>query len=194
MGIMGCATNPLSPFNYPASSSEDVQVSPGPNYPRDLKVVALDSLGWKGFTPTFLGMSLGDAQNRSRYRETLNSSVPLGLEGYADVYYIIRFGFTSTFSASNWETTLPGTLTPFDYTTAFSTKRPVIGQWMIKDASAGTFYEGRMFLGNAPSTTPVRFQIGDDATSQTLEIKQGTPITFAAGDSLVARIRLRIEP
>lgn len=192
MGIIGCAPTPIrAEFQYPVVSTNDTIVGIPSNFPFSLSLFTTDSLAWKKFTPTFAGMSLGsDIFNFSKYRLVRNHYSPEG--AFLDVMWKLRFGNLATFSATAWETSLPSGMSPFDYTTAMSSKLPRVGQWLARDDSANLYYEGPLFLGASPSATPVRFAEGDDAGAVNNQITSTVPFTWTGLDSLTAVARMRV--
>lgn len=201
MGIIGCPENPVTTnTSYPVASTNDVKIGIGSGFPNEIRLVSEDSRAWRRFTPVFLGMTLGgvnvtagDTQNFSRYRLLRNHYLPEGAFVLANIK--LRFGSSATFAAAAWEAQMPTQLpaiNPFDYTTAMSSKVPVVGQWLAHDASANTFYEGSMFLGPSPTSHPLRFAFGDDAGSITGQITSTVPFTWASGDRLSAIVMMRV--
>lgn len=192
MGIIGCPENPVATnFSYPVNATNDVKFGFNPNFPQEIPLFTTDSLAWKKFVPTFNGMSLGANRiNFSKYRLVRNSYIPEG--AFCDISWKLEFDFDATFAVGNWQVSFPPGMTPFDYTTAFSNKLPIIGQWLAHDASANSFYEGRMFLGASPTSFPARFARGDDTGAVNNQITSTTPFTWAAGDRLTAVARVRV--
>ena len=133
MGIIGCPENPVTTnTSYPVASTNDVKIGIGENFPREIRLVSEDSRAWRRFTPVFLGMTLGginvtasDTQNFSRYRLLRNHYIPEG--AFVLASYKLEFGSSATFAVANWELQMPAPptppgMTPFDFTTAMSSK------------------------------------------------------------------------
>jgi len=145
------------------------------------QITAHSALAWVTFTPATTNFTLGNALNESRY--LLNGKT-------LDVIYAIRFGTTSTFTATAWRLGLPAGAVPFFGVNTIASQH-VHGFGSLKDASAGTpwFSVEPTIDGNA---NPVRLRFGDDAGGTNTNIAQGTPFTFTTSDELVAKMRFEV--
>lgn len=192
MGIIGCPENPiLTNFSNPINNSNDTKFTFVKDFPQQIGLFTTDSLPWKSFTPRLANMDLGNAINRCKYRLITNSYFPNA--SFVDIEWNIQFVFNSTYSPTAWVIEFPPGLEPYDFTNSFDTSLPVIGQWLVYDESENDFWEGFMFLGPAPTGFPGRFAFGDDVGAVNQQIQQGTPITFASGDRLIGRAKVRVN-
>jgi hypothetical protein len=153
-----------------------IQVSGGsPNF-----ISAISGNPWVAFTPTVANFTLGNALNSSRYR--LNGKT-------IDVIWLIQFGTTSTYTATEWGFALPGGAVAFFDANGIMSGHERSGDASLKDVSAGSpWFEAEPVLVNAAN--PVRVRFGDDAggIAATSMLKQGTPFTFTTGDQLAISI------
>jgi len=145
-------------------------------------ITAQSALAWVSYTPTLTNFTLGNGVNGSRY--LLNGKT-------VDVVVALRFGTTSTFTATAWQISLPAGLTAF-FDPSSITNGHVRGRCSMKDASAALFYKGEVYLSNTGG--PIRVRFGDDATGigAAGDLKQGVPFTWTNLDELVLMTRLEI--
>lgn len=139
---------------------------------------------WTAYTPTLTNFTLGNGLNSSRYM--LNGKT-------LDVIVALRFGTTSTFTATEWQISLPAGVTAF-----FDANLIYVGhsrgEASMKDASAGSpWFEGDVFLTNT-GTGPLRVRFGDDSggIATTATVKQGVPFTWTTSDELVLKTRIEV--
>lgn len=145
-------------------------------------ITAHGAKAWVAYTPTLTNFTLGNGVNGSRY--LLNGKT-------VDIVVALRFGTTSTFTATAWQISLPAGLTPF-FDANTITVGHVRGRASMKDASASLFYKGDVNLVNTGGAIRIRF--GDDASGigAAGDVKQGVPFTWANLDELVLMTRFEI--
>lgn len=138
---------------------------------------------WTSYAPTLTNFALGNGVDASRY--LLNGKT-------LDVIAAFQFGTTSTFTATEWQISLPTGVTPF-----FDANLIYVGHSRgmasMKDASAGSpWFEGDVFLSNTGG--PLRVRFGDDSggIATTATVKQGVPFTWTTSDQLVLKARFEV--
>lgn len=145
------------------------------------QISAHSAAAWTTFTPATTNFTLGNALNESRY---------LLVGKTLDVLYAIRFGTTSTYTATAWRLGLPAATVPFFGANTIASQH-VHGFASMRDASAGTpWFSGEPTLDT--NANPVRVRFGDDAVATNTNIAQGTPFTWTTSDELVIKMRFEV--
>jgi len=146
-------------------------------------VTATSALAWQAWTPATTNFTLGNAVNASRY--LINGKT-------VDLVFAVRFGTTSTWTATAWEIGMPPACTPYLAPSTLGVGH-VRGRASFKDITAvDQFFKGEVFVSS--TGLPLRLRFGDDAggIGTSGNVRQGTPFTFANGDEIVFSTRLEI--
>lgn len=144
-------------------------------------IEAESALAWTPFTPATTNFTLGNALNDSRY---------LLAGKMLKVLYAIKFGTTSTFTATQWRLGLPAGAVPFFGANAIASNH-VAGLASMRDVSAGSpWFEGEAIINQ--NANPVQIRFGDDAVGTNALVMSTVPFTWANTDELVIRIQLEV--
>jgi len=144
-------------------------------------IQAHSALPWVSFLPTTANFTLGNGLNDSRY---------LLVGKTVDVIIALRFGTTSTFSATQWRIGMPAGTVPFFGPGAIAVNH-VAGAASMRDQSAGSpWFSGETILNN--NATPIQVRYGDDAGGTNSLVMQGVPFTWTNLDELVIRFRTEV--
>lgn len=145
------------------------------------EISAQSALPWTSYTPTMTGLTLGNGISESRY---------LLVGKTLDVMIALRFGSTSTFTATAWRFGMPAGTVPFLGSTSLASNH-VAGLVSMRDTSSPTpWFSGEAILNVDPN--PIQIRFGDDVGATNTLVAQGVPFVWTTSDELVIRFRTEV--